>query len=153
MQRATCVGHNTMPRSQTCWFGVAFEAPRLANWAAANDTYIRRRSKRWGLNPTKNPTPPRLMRRTRHVDGMTAWPEPRHVGNELAVTRAHWQHQHPRGTHNMHLARTHNRSCSTNDQYGQTTCRMAKRSTWLHGKCTMGPVAPGPVSLERSMFP
>jgi len=56
MKRATCVGHSTMPRAQTRWLGAPFEAPRLANQAAVNVTCFRRRSKRWGTNPTKNPT-------------------------------------------------------------------------------------------------
>jgi len=47
-----------MPGAQTCWFEVAFEVLRIANWAAAHVTCVRRRSKRWGLDPIKNPTPP-----------------------------------------------------------------------------------------------
>ena len=45
-----------MPRAQTRWLGAAFEAPRLANWDAANITCFRRRSRRCGLNPTKHLT-------------------------------------------------------------------------------------------------
>jgi len=42
----TCVGHGTASRAQTFGLEVAFEALRLANWAAANAMCVRRSSGR-----------------------------------------------------------------------------------------------------------
>jgi len=119
MKRATCVGHSTMPRAQTCAFGVAFDGPQLANWAAANVTCARRTCKQWGLNPIKYLTPLLPTRRPRPQLSMDACSAPWRVSKNLTVTRAHQQRRHPRRAHILQPARTPAGSCNTNDQYGQ----------------------------------
>jgi len=107
MKRATCVGHSTLPRAQTRWLGAPFEAPWLANQAAANSaTCFRRRSKRWGPNPTKITSRPKMARAQQTWRGPVTRPIP--LSSEQGARRKRF-----------------------------SADRMARRSTCFHGNCTM----------------
>jgi len=126
MKRATCVGHSTMPRTQTRAFVVSFNAPRLANWAAANMTCARRTCKWWGTNPIKNRTP---LLPTRAHDLHSAWTPVQHRGasarnplrrvhtNDVAThdkrTSCNWQGRLlGAATQTTGMVRTKNQSCT-----------------------------------------